>query len=475
MLNPLRIFLLFLTFPLLVLLWGSCSSSKIPSVQQGTEFKYKPGYPEFRLNAFGFIDQDAGPSLNITAKVVKGSLVYSQKDDSLTATMSVDIQITDLNNPNNIIENKHILKSVSSVDKNIANSRETAEINHSLQVSPSRYRISITVEDQNSEKNITQTTETYIPKTQKGNYTLSSIQMFGKQKESSEWNQITGYDVQGKVDSLRFLIQVISPQTNNPMTLDSRLLRIESDTGLPRSVSRNNYNTSSIEYKGINFDEITEVQSNRRILREYSSVFIEYKFANQNRGNYRFEITAQKENQDNIYKARAFGVKSKNFPHLSSARELARPLFYLMGSDKYESLLNISDPDSIKNEIDRFWLKHVGNKQRAKEVIQLYYTRVEEANKKFSNFKEGWKTDRGMIYILFGQPYYVRDRLAEVIWYYSYNLQDPEYKFRFEQPKLNNEFYPFDHYILDRQYYYHSRLHLQRDLWLSGRILHRRI
>ncbi len=299
--------------------------------------------------------------------------------------------------------------------------------------------------------------------------------MFGKQKESSEWNQITGYDVQGKVDSLRFLIQVISPQTNNPMTLDSRLLRIESDTGLPRSVSRNNYNTSSIEYKGINFDEITEVQSNRRILREYSSVFIEYKFANQNRGNYRFEITAQKENQDNIYKARAFGVKSKNFPHLSSARELARPLFYLMGSDKYESLLNISDPDSIKNEIDRFWLKHVGNKQRAKEVIQLYYTRVEEANKKFSNFKEGWKTDRGMIYILFGQPYYVRDRLAEVIWYYSYNLQDPEYKFRFEQPKLNNEFYPFDHYILDRQYYYHSRLHLQRDLWLSGRILHRRI
>ncbi len=80
-----------------------------------------------------------------------------------------------------------------------------------------------------------------------------------------------------------------------------------------------------------------------------------------------------------------------------------------------------------------------------------------------------------MVYILFGEPFHTRDRLRELVWYYSYNTDTRRYRFTFEQPKLNNQFFPFDHYILNRRGYYHSLLYSQRSLWLSGHILQRQI
>lgn len=454
----------------------SCSSSKMDNVQRGIDYNYKSGYPEFRSSAFGFVEEGEGPVLEITTDIIKGSLVYSRKGDSLSANVAVDIQITDLSGEQNIGAER-ITRQIVTEDASITNSREIENIPYRLQVKPGNYEIMVTVQDLNSDQKLTQTSNAYIPGTEQDNYTLSDIQLFGKEKNDKQWSQLSGYHVPNTIDSLRFVFQVISPQTDTPLTVDTRLVEFSSDTSLPRPITRNNYSSSNIEYKGIDFDKETELQSNRRVLTDYSSVFVEYKFANQDRGNYRFEVTGKKDapESEELFKGRSFGIKSENFPAVKSVRELARPLYYLMGRGDHEKLMAISDNDSMKQAIDRFWLKNIGNKQEAQQVIQQYYTRVEEANKRFSNFKEGWKTDRGMVYILFGEPFHTRDRLRQLIWYYSYNTEDPRYRFFFEQPKLNNQFFPFDHYVLDRNQYYHNILYTQRGLWLSGRILERQI
>ena len=38
------------------------------------------------------------------------------------------------------------------------------------------------------------------------------------------------------------------------------------------------------------------------------------------------------------------------------------------------------------------------------ELMDEYYKRVSYANENFDGWKDGWETDRGMIYILFGPP-----------------------------------------------------------------------
>lgn len=452
----------------------SCSPSKNLNIERGTGYNFRAGYPEFRSSAFGYIDNKNGPMLNITTKVVKGSLIYKREGDSLSANFALDYQIQDLNNPENIIDSKRVEKQLTSASEGSITGSETITLNYTLPVDPSRYQVVVSVTDLNSDKNLSQTVEAYIPNVETGAYTLTGIQMFGK-INGEEWNQINTYDVKGKIDSLRFVFQVISEESDKPMKINSQLIRFKSDTSYTRPMHFSNYSPSSIEYKGIDYDEETEIQSNQRILKDYSSVFIEYKFPQQERGNYMFEVTAKKGNMEGIYKARAFGIKSKNYPNIQSPEELARPLVYLMGEGDHEDLMSISNPDSLKIAVDRFWLKTIGSSAKAKKVIQLYYQRVEEANKQFSNFKEGWKTDLGMVYILFGPPWYSEDHLKELMWYYSYNHSDPEYSFRFHQPKLNNRYFPFYHYLLVRHNYYYTVQYLQRELWLSGRILTRRI
>lgn len=459
----------------LVLIFTSCSPSRNLNIERGTGYNYRAGFPEFRSSAFGYIDEEQGPTLNVTTDVVKGSLIYKRKGDSLSANFALDFQVQDLKNSENILTSKRIEKQVVTSKENAASSRETLSLDYSLEVDPSRYRVVISVTDLNSDKNMTQTVEAYIPNVKTGAYTLTGIQMYGKTNDQDEWNQINTYDVKGRMDSLRFVFQVISEKSNKPMRVNSRLVRYKSDTGYTRPMHFSNYSPSSIEYKGIDFDEETKIQSNQRTLTDYSSVFIEYKFPHQRRGNYMFEVTAKKGNKEGVYKARAFGVKSKNYPTIRSPFELARPLVYLMGEGDHEDLMKISNPDSLKVAVDRFWLKTIGSTSKAKKVIELYYQRVEEANKQFSNFKEGWKTDLGMIYILFGPPWYTEDHLKELMWYFSYNHSDPEYSFRFYQPKLNNKYFPFYHYLLQRHNYYYTVQYLQRQLWLSGQILTRRI
>src|SRR5699024_11656675 len=118
-----------------------------------------------------------------------------------------------------------------------------------------------------------------------------------------------------------------------------------------------------------------------------------------------------------------------------------------MGEGDHEEMMKISDPDSLKAAVDRFWLKNIGNQNKARQVIKKYYQRVVEANKQFSNFKEGWKTDLGMIYILFGPPWYVEDHLKTLPWYIAYITNVREYSYYFNKTKLKNMYYPFFYYF----------------------------
>ena len=100
-----------------------------------------------------------------------------------------------------------------------------------------------------------------------------------------------------------------------------------------------------------------------------------------------------------------------------------------------------------KLAVDRFWLSNIKNTTKALQVIELYYERVEEANKQFSNYKEGWKTDMGMMYILFGPPWYIENTLEQQIWRYSNDFYNPETNFTFKSYKFKNKFYPWNDFF----------------------------
>lgn len=467
-----------ITLLAVIILLTGCARSFNPDIERGSGYIFRDGYPEVRFSAIGFLDEGDDPGINVAADIVYGSLIYKEDNDTLKADVSIDVQILDKEDSDNIIKTQRFDMAVERQDPNIVYSQEVLTFKERISVKPGRYEVNFTLLDHNSGKQITGSTETFIPNPNNKQTTLSSIQMLGKDIDSKtpEWAPITTYDVQGKVDSLQFVFQITNNSSKKPMTVEAELIRFESDTTIARPMHYNDYSPSTIQYKGIDFGERETIQSTTRKLTQPGSVLIEFKFPQQERGNYRFEVQAQKSSDDGeLFKARDFGVKSHNYPSIKSARELAQPLAYLMGGGEYDDLMAIEDPDSLKEAVDRFWLRHIGNASETKNVIKMFYERVEEANKQFSNYKEGWKTDTGMIYIMFGPPWYVEQHLDQMIWSYAYNRSDPEYNYQFHQPKLQSEFYPFNNYLLYRNQYYFQIQYQQLQLWLSGQILNRSI
>jgi GWxTD domain-containing protein len=128
------------------------------------------------------------------------------------------------------------------------------------------------------------------------------------------------------------------------------------------------------------------------------------------------------------------------YPALKRPEQLIPPLRYLCSNREFEELM---DSEDAKLAVDQFWLSVAGNEQHAVELIQKYYGRVEEANRLFSSYKEGWKTDRGMIYIIYGKPVTVYRRDDIETWMYGRQGERVFLTFDFiraENPFSDNDF-----------------------------------
>lgn len=154
----------------------------------------------------------------------------------------------------------------------------------------------------------------------------------------------------------------------------------------------------------------------------------------------------------------------KNFPKINSIEGLITPLRYICSTAEYNALLESKTP---KKSVDEFWLSKASSDDRARELIKQYYNRVEQANKYFSSHVEGWKTDRGMISIIYGSPTLVRKTGKSETWIYGEENNLIALNFIFNQK--DNPFSDND-YKLQRSSTYKSAWYRAVDTWRSGRV-----
>ena len=106
------------------------------------------------------------------------------------------------------------------------------------------------------------------------------------------------------------------------------------------------------------------------------------------------------------------------------------PLFYLTTLAEYRDLRK---EQNRKLAVDNFWLKIGGSIEKSKELIRIYYNRVVYSNLYFTSNKEGWKTDQGMIFILFGPPNRIQMTGSGERWFYFSKRRSSPLEFRFDR------------------------------------------
>jgi len=155
----------------------------------------------------------------------------------------------------------------------------------------------------------------------------------------------------------------------------------------------------------------------------------------------------------------SFRVESQSFPKYTTIQDLIGPLVYISTQDEFKALQG-AQGDKLK--FDQIILGITKDKDRARRFMKSYFSQVEMANRLFTSYKEGWKTDQGMIYILFGLPDEIRQTDQNQLWYYK----NSRTKFSFVK---RGSIYDPHYYSLFRDEQYSELWYNTVDLWRKGR------
>ncbi|HCY76181.1 MAG TPA: hypothetical protein DHV28_09695 [Ignavibacteriales bacterium] len=102
---------------------------------------------------------------------------------------------------------------------------------------------------------------------------------------------------------------------------------------------------------------------------------------------------------------------------------------YLASKSEIEKYERLSNVDGKREFMFEFWKtkdETLGSTQNKNEFYRTYLQRIELANQRFTSMgKQGWKTDRGRIYLIYGEPTEIERYPNELetrpyeIWHYN--------------------------------------------------------
>jgi GWxTD domain-containing protein len=153
-----------------------------------------------------------------------------------------------------------------------------------------------------------------------------------------------------------------------------------------------------------------------------------------------------------------------NFPEVKKSSDLLQPLRYLTSKQEYDAMASYKNQ---KTAVDSFWVYAGGSHDRARELVKKFYNRVQNSNEYFSSYIEGWKTDRGLIYIIYGPPNVVYKSSGSESWVYGEENNFNSLTFSFV--KVINPFTDND-YRLDRSQLFKTSWFNSVEMWRQGRV-----
>jgi len=139
-------------------------------------------------------------------------------------------------------------------------------------------------------------------------------------------------------------------------------------------------------------------------------------------------------------------------------------LRFISTNKEYKSISEAEDP---QDAVDEFWLDRTSSPDKSRELIRNYYSRIENSNEFFTSHVPGWKSDRGLVYVVFGPPDNIYRSVSGESWIYGNSKSQPNLTFNFT--KTFNPFSDND-FRLKRSPEYKSFWYNAVDTWRQGRV-----
>ncbi|WP_245772037.1 GWxTD domain-containing protein [Rhodothermus profundi] len=336
---------------------------------------------------------------------------------------------------------------------------------------PGRYRLEVTVMDRSSRRYATHRRQIHLLDPTAQGPVLSSVWLMQRAADG-RYAVYPGLHVAAAGDSLRAAVKLFRLRPQHQVQVQMRLMYFLTDTSAARLPYDLMPMPGTLPYQGIRYDRPETLRvSTRRVEGLRGQIQVDFPLPPLvKRGVYRVEVVAQVEGQHrSILSRRELAVHSPAFPQVTTLDQMVEALVYLTYPEEWAFLRAARTPVELRHRFDAFWGRLIGDRRRAARLLRLYYERIEQANWQFTTFKEGWQTDRGMVYVILGPPFFIEERFDAHLWYYTYNEQDSRYVFVFERVYQSGA--AFGHYVLRRHPFYYEVWQQALRRWRTGQVL----
>ncbi|MGH2574538.1 MAG: GWxTD domain-containing protein [Ignavibacteria bacterium] len=368
----------------------------------------------FNFDALNFYSNEGTKSrLDVYIEIPfdKISFVKSKEGKNFISEIDVSLNIKDMGS--NPVFSK-VYKEVITTEKTELEylSRNSQIITKNVFLNPGRYIVKLTCKELNSKKLLEKEREVIVKEFQALPITISDVMIVSKLVESQGKKFITPLVSRnaGALDTIHLFFFVY---------LNSEASSLEVKCKISNSKNEEFYTNQQL------LDAKTGPELDNQIIFSVPT----NNFSNDS---YKIDLTASTPN-NTAASVSELEFRWAYFPVNIDDIDLAiGQLQYIATDDELGKIRKAKTPADKQKRLIEFWKsKDPSPNTTRNEVMNEYYKRIEYANKTYStHYTDGWKTDMGMVYIIFGlpsnierHPYEMDTKPYEVWDYYDINRQ----------------------------------------------------
>ncbi len=371
-----KIIYLFLTFSLVIPLYA-----QVENTYTKNQVNMLPKYYQDFLN---FASEEQGKTrLDIFIQVPYQEIQFVKSNKGFTAEYTATISVFDEDKEKLLVE-KSWKEKINAIDFEQTISKNNYNLSlKSFNLTPDKYFIVTSVEDEDSHKKYS-SENLYNVRDLSERISVSDIMLVSKQTQNEGNNKIlpnVSRNITSKRDGLPMFFEIYSN--------DSSEVQIE-------------FTIKDNEDNVIERDTL-----NKQLTPERNQVIHTIKDISLGLGNYYISVAVLDESGDDVAEvSKAFISRWVGIP--AAIQDLDKAVDQLVYIATPSEMDHIEEAENRDNKVERyleFWKKKDPTPNTEEnELFNEYYRRVLYANENFSHYIEGWRSDRGMVFIILGSP-----------------------------------------------------------------------
>ena len=445
----------------LTLLWAACAGpGGIDAPDAGRTATYEPGVPAFDLEAVAAFRADTA-GLDVYTSLVPSSLALVRADTGFAARYELALRIRDARGR----ETEAFQAFADTLVVPTAEAGRQAERIRRrtwFPLAPGRWTVEATLEDRNTGERTVRRQRLDVP--EEAGPWLGRPLVYGP--DDALPTSALHLPADGTVRTVRTETRGLPPSA----VLDAALYRLAADTSVAHPPFWLGVPRGSLAYRGLDTERPADTLLVTTARPSLDTGTVEVLLPLLDPGVYRFVLALPDTGEAAaLRQERALSVQRPDFPNVTTLDALIEALAYIAYPNELEHVRSGATARERRLRFDAFWGALVPDRRVAGNLLRQYAERVEEANVRFTGVKAGWKTDRGMIYILFGAPGYVEPTFEGEVWHYG-TTGEQAGTFTFERVGWGEAIAPFEHLLLVRQPIYERAWLRARERWRSGEV-----